>query len=130
MAAEVAAPARETGGCELLLEARLLAATDLLERADPAFRAELDEFARPADATRQPRFRYAALARRAMLALLGGRFAEADAWADPERASRARAERDGLVSEVTSATGLAGRARRLGDQPERPTRRSPPGYAM
>ena len=41
------------------------------------------------------------------------------AWADPERASRARAERDALVSEVASATGLAGRARRLGDQPER-----------
>ena len=78
VAAEVAALARETGDRELLLEARLLAATDLLELADPAFRAQLDEFARLADATRQPRFRYAALARRAMLALLGGRFAEAE----------------------------------------------------
>jgi hypothetical protein len=78
MAAEVAALAGETGDRELLLEARLLAATDLLELADPAFRAELDEFLRLADATRQPRFRYAALARRAMLALLGGRFAEAE----------------------------------------------------
>src|SRR5215468_2958660 len=78
VAAEVAALARETGDRELLLEAHLLAATDLLELADPEFRAELDEFARLADATRQPRFRYAALARRAMLALLGGRFAEAE----------------------------------------------------
>jgi len=78
LAAEVAALAKETGDRELLLEARLLAGTDLLELADPAFRAELDEFARLADATRQPRFRYAALARRAMLALLGGRFGEAE----------------------------------------------------
>lgn len=67
VAAEVAALAEETRDRELLLEARLLAATDLL-----------DEFARLADATRQRRFRYAALARRAMLALLGGRFAEAE----------------------------------------------------
>ncbi len=77
VAAEVAALAGQAGDRELLIEARLLATTDLLELADPAFRAELDEFARLADATRQPRFRYAALARRAMLALLGGHFAEA-----------------------------------------------------
>ncbi|HXZ77460.1 MAG TPA: hypothetical protein VEH31_42220, partial [Streptosporangiaceae bacterium] len=78
VAAEVAALAGQTGDRELLIEARLLAATDLLELADPAFRAELDEFAGLADATRQPRFRYAALTRRAMLALLGGHFAEAE----------------------------------------------------
>ena len=77
VAAEVAALAAQAGERELLIEARLLAATDLLELADPAFRAELDEFAALADASRQPRFRYAALARRAMLALLGGHFAEA-----------------------------------------------------
>jgi hypothetical protein len=56
---------------------------------------------------------------RRRLADLDEEIAEADAWADPERASRARAERDALVSEVTAATGLAGRARRLGDQDER-----------
>ena len=78
VAAEVAALAGQAGDRELLIEARLLAATDLLELADPAFRSELDEFARLADATSQPRFRYAALARRAMLALLGGHFAEAE----------------------------------------------------
>jgi hypothetical protein len=78
VAAEVAALAGQTRDRELLIEARLLAATDLLELADPAFRAELDEFAGLADATRQPRFRYAALTRRAMLALLGGHFAEAE----------------------------------------------------
>ena len=78
VAAEVAALADETGDRELLIEARLLAATDLLELADPAFRAELEEFAGLADATRQPRFRYAALTRRVMLALLGGHFAEAE----------------------------------------------------
>src|SRR5215475_4504667 len=78
VAAEVAALAGQARDRELLIEARLLAATDLLEQADPAFRAELDEFAALADATSQPRFRYAALARRAMLALLGGHFAEAE----------------------------------------------------
>jgi len=77
MAAEVAALAGEAGDRELLLEARLLAATDLLELADPGFRAELEEFLRLAAASRQPRLRYAALARQAMLALLGGHFAEA-----------------------------------------------------
>jgi AAA ATPase domain len=76
VAAEVAALAARAGDRELLIEARLLAATDLLELADPAFRAELDEFARLAAATGQPRFRHAMLARRAMLALLGGHFAE------------------------------------------------------
>jgi hypothetical protein len=78
VATEVTALAGQTGDRELLIEARLLAATDRLELADPAFRAELDEFAGLADATNQPRFRYAALARRAMLALLGGHFAEAE----------------------------------------------------
>ena len=62
---------------EILLEARLLAATDRLELADPAFRAELDEFLRLAATSRQPRFRYAALVRRATLALLAGRLEEA-----------------------------------------------------
>ena len=78
IAAEVAALAERTGDQELLLEARLLAATDRLELADPGFRAELDEFLRLAEASRQPRFRYAALVRRAMLALLAGRLAEAE----------------------------------------------------
>ena len=62
---------------EILLQARLLAATDRLELADPAFRAELDEFLRLAATSRQPRFRYAALVRRATLALLAGRLEEA-----------------------------------------------------
>ena len=44
---------------------------------------------------------------------------EAEQWADPVRAQRARAERDALVAELTAAAGLGGRARRLGDQSER-----------
>jgi hypothetical protein len=71
IAAEVAGLADQADDQETLLEARLLAATDRLELADPAFRAELDEFLRLAEASRQPRFRYAALVRRAALALLG-----------------------------------------------------------
>ena len=78
IAAEVAGLAERSGDQEVLLEARLLAATDRLELADPGFRAELDEFLRLAEASRQPRFRYAALVRRAALALLAGRLAEAE----------------------------------------------------
>ena len=78
IAAEVAGLAERSGDQEILLEARLLAATDRLELADPGFRPELDEFIRLAEASRQPRFRYAALVRRAALALLAGRLAEAE----------------------------------------------------
>jgi len=71
-AAGLAAGDRETE-----LEARVLAAADRLELADPGFRAELEEFFRLAGLARQPRFRYAVLVRRAMLALLASQLAEA-----------------------------------------------------
>jgi AAA ATPase domain len=77
LAAEVAALAERTGDTELLIEARVLGTADLLELASPSFRAELDEFLRLADVSGQPRFRYSALVRRATLALLAGRLAEA-----------------------------------------------------
>jgi len=77
IAAEVAELAERAADDEILIEARLLAASDRLELADPAFRAELDEFLRLAATSRQPRFRYAALVRRATLALLAGRLEEA-----------------------------------------------------
>jgi hypothetical protein len=77
LAAEIAGLAQRLADTELLIEARILAAADLLELADPAFRAELGEFFRLADASGQPRFRYAALTRRAALALLAGRFGDA-----------------------------------------------------
>ena len=38
---------------------------------------------------------------------------------DPERAARAAAERDALISGLTRALGLGGRSRRLGDDTER-----------
>ena len=60
------------GDLELLAEARLLRTADLLELADPGFQAELAEFLRVAGELEQPRLRYAALARRAMQALLAG----------------------------------------------------------
>ena len=63
---------------ELLAEARLLAATDLLELADPRFQRELAEFLRLAADLGQPRLRYAALARRAAQALLAGRLDQAE----------------------------------------------------
>jgi len=77
IATEIAGLAERAGDQEVATEARLLAATDRLELADPAFRDEIDEFLRLADTARQPRFRYAALVRRATLALLAGRFPEA-----------------------------------------------------
>ena len=77
MAAEIADLAERTGDREVLLEARLLAAADRLELADPAFRGELEEFLRLAGTARQPRFRYAAVVRQATLALLAGQFAAA-----------------------------------------------------
>src|SRR6185312_5050044 len=77
MAAAIADLAERTGDREVLLEARLLAAADRLELADPAFRGELEEFLRLAGTARQPRFRYAAVVRHATLALLAGQFAAA-----------------------------------------------------
>jgi AAA ATPase domain len=45
--------------------------------------------------------------------------AEAEQWNDTERASRLRAEKDFLVRELTAATGLHGRSRKLGSEAER-----------
>jgi hypothetical protein len=78
LAAEIAALAQRTGDRELELEAQVLRVADLLELGDPAFHAELAAFVAAAAGLRQPRVRYAALARRAMQALLTGRFAEAE----------------------------------------------------
>jgi hypothetical protein len=50
---------------------------------------------------------------------LDSELAEAEQWNDTERASRLRAEKDFLVREVTAATGLGGRPRRLGAESER-----------
>jgi hypothetical protein len=50
---------------------------------------------------------------------LAEEIAGAEDWGDPERASRARAERDALLHELSAAAGLAGRPRLLGDQGER-----------
>ncbi len=44
---------------------------------------------------------------------------EAEAWNDPERASRAKAELDFIVHELTAATGLGGRARQTASPAER-----------
>jgi len=44
---------------------------------------------------------------------------DATADSDLERAARAVAERDALISELTHAVGLGGRSRRLGDDSER-----------
>jgi len=56
---------------------------------------------------------------RRRLAELDDDLAEADRWNDTERASRTRAERDFLLRELASATGIHGRSRRLGSESER-----------
>ena len=56
---------------------------------------------------------------RARLASLGEDIAEAESWNDPERAARARAERDALLRELTAAAAPGGLPRLLGDQSER-----------
>jgi hypothetical protein len=53
------------------------------------------------------------------LAKLEREIAVADAMVDPRSSERATSERDALVHELSAATGLGGRQRRLGDQTER-----------
>jgi len=72
--------------------------------------------AAPADDVLDPR---ALAGYRRRLAELDDDLAEADRWHDTERASRARAERDFLVRELATATGIHGRQRRLGSESER-----------
>jgi hypothetical protein len=57
------------------------------------------------------------------LAWLATEITEADALGDPLRSERACAERDTLVHELSAATGLGGRRRRLGDETERARQR-------
>src|SRR6266545_4383954 len=56
---------------------------------------------------------------RRRLADLDEEIGDAEQAVDPERAARARAERDQLVDALSAAYGLGGRARRLGDAAER-----------
>jgi tetratricopeptide (TPR) repeat protein len=69
-----------------------------------------------ADPTLDP---HAQAAYRRRLAELAAEIDAADADHDPERAARARAERDSLVEGLSAAYGLGRRARRLGDAGER-----------
>lgn len=86
LAEELVAIAQRTDDRDLLIEAQLLLATDQMELADSAFRPRLEEFLRLAGTSPQPRFRYAALVRRAMLAQLAGRFEDAAALVDQAHA--------------------------------------------
>ena len=63
--------------------------------------------------------RRALAAYRARLAELDEELDEAHEWADDGRLARARAERDALLDEIGSATGLAGRSRRTSSTSER-----------
>ncbi|WP_432875155.1 ATP-binding protein [Kribbella sp. CA-245084] len=56
---------------------------------------------------------------KARLAALAEQLDQADAYGDAARAEKLSAERDALVHELSAATGLGGRARRLSDETER-----------
>jgi hypothetical protein len=120
LAGEVAELARAGGELELEAEARLLRAADLLERADPAVHAELAGFLRLAGTLRQPRLRYAALTRRALLAQLGGRLQEAERLVGEAAAlARELGEPDAAdveLSQLWELRGLQGRRAELPDR--------------
>jgi tetratricopeptide (TPR) repeat protein len=75
---------------------------------------------RPAGSGAEPALDRRAVAEyRARLAELEAEIDQAETWNDPHRAARARAERDALVAQLRTTTGLGGRTRRLGDDTER-----------
>jgi hypothetical protein len=103
LAALLAVPGREVPAADLVAASGggSFAAADLQLGADEVF-----------DAAARRRIR-------ARLAELAEDIAEAEGWNDPERAARARAERDAVLGQVTAAAGAYGRSRLLGDQSER-----------
>jgi predicted ATPase len=78
IAMEMGAVARRAGDPAFEAEACLLRASAGLELGDPAAAVDLDEFARLGMATGQPRYTYLALTRQAALAIMVGRFADAE----------------------------------------------------
>jgi hypothetical protein len=98
----LATPGREVAATELVTGVADAAAAGLAALgADPV----LDDQARAAY--------------RARLTQLDDELAEADRHHDIERSARLATERDALIDELTSAAGLGGRPRRLGDVTER-----------
>jgi hypothetical protein len=98
----LATPGREVAATELVTGVANAAAAGLAGLgADPV----LDDQARAAY--------------RARLTQLDDELAEADRHHDIERSVRLATERDALIDELTSAAGLGGRPRRLGDVTER-----------
>jgi len=107
---------------------RELAALDIIQLASPAPASTKSARPAPPGPAQHPVTATAAddiLDARALaefrrrLAELDDDLAEAEQWNDTERASRARTERDFLLRELASATGIHGRPRRLGSQSER-----------
>ena len=82
IAQEIARVARKAGDRAAEAEGRLLQASASLELGDPAALSELDDFLRLGAAVGQRRFDYLVATRRAMRAVLVGRFAEAEALID------------------------------------------------
>lgn len=92
---------------------------DLTASATPSSPAAAPEHRRGAGNTGDVIDSQARQAYRSRLIELDREIQEADEFADLERAEQARSERDALVSQLASAYGLGGRARRSGDPAER-----------
>src|SRR5262249_7380953 len=109
-------PGRELAALDMIQLASAATAATAPASAAPPGRAQHPVTAAGADDTLDARAR-SEYGRR--LAELDDDLAEAEQWNDTERASRARAERDFLLRELASATGIHGRPRRLGSESER-----------
>jgi tetratricopeptide (TPR) repeat protein len=90
----------------------LLRASDLLELGDPAFRPVLHSFITDAEATRQPRLRYAALLRRAMLAAFDGLPDAAEQIEQAYRYGVQIGQRDAADARLAQLWPLVGASRR------------------
>jgi hypothetical protein len=101
IADEVARLAGEADDLDTQVEAQLMRYAALFELGDPAAADAFQLFAHLAQLSRQPRHRAWVASRRAMQALVAGRFAEAEQHVDEAAAlSREVGEADGPVVEV------------------------------
>jgi tetratricopeptide (TPR) repeat protein len=82
VAREIVALAERTGDAERHAEGLLLTASALLEQGSAAFRVALADYLHATDGLHQPRHDYMALTRRAALAMIDGRLAEAERLID------------------------------------------------
>ncbi len=115
-AAELLTLANDSGDAELALHARALRFTAHLEQGDVvAADAELDVYEHLADVLRQPRYRWYALSRRAVRAIMSGRFAAGQRLAEQARALGESAHEAEAEAVYFDARRMLGRERGFTD---------------